>query len=235
MLSSQKITFFGSSNVGKTSLIHRYAYNKIISDHSPTLEDTYNISVKSNDRNALIEVTDTAGLDEYNDLRDANFLNTDIAVYVYSVVDKESFYGAERDIQHFFNVLEQNGVSRRCPMLLVGNKVDMDNRVVTKQDIENLVQKIQLTCLVSCLEVSIHDDKSVNDLFEIIAFGFNKNALVNKEIDTNSSPLTSPRDKTPRNKTSRDKNVAIDTKQVKKLTFKKAISMCLRSPRKMEN
>lgn len=81
------IAVVGDSNVGKTALIQRYLFSRFSQDHATTIEDFYQTTVKlensNNDELYLMDIVDTAGVDEFKSVLITSVKQRDGYIFVY--------------------------------------------------------------------------------------------------------------------------------------------------------
>lgn len=129
-----KIVLVGDANVGKTSIVNRYSYNRFnylsestigASYNSKTLiynycPETYKV-IDNNDLNSShklkvrINIWDTAGQEKYKALSSLYYKNADIIFYVYDI-----------DIYH--NTMDKNiynNLNNKSKKVLIYNKIDL--------------------------------------------------------------------------------------------------------------
>ena len=118
-----KIIIIGNSGVGKTCLTVRASSGEYQDKMGPTLGIEYfPFVVKYKEKILKLEMWDTCGQEAYRSIVKTFFFNTSLAVIVYAVDDKNSFYSIEEWIRQ----CKQNN-SPDTKFFLVGNKNDVDS------------------------------------------------------------------------------------------------------------
>jgi GTPase KRas len=99
------------------------------------------VNFSKNLKNILIrkiEISDLSGEEEYREIRDLSFKETEAAVCVYSIINRNSFDTMEEKINQLF---ETSG-NKNLPIILIANKIDLeDQRVVSKEEGQKLAEK----------------------------------------------------------------------------------------------
>ncbi|KAJ6230221.1 ras-like protein [Anaeramoeba flamelloides] len=107
----------------------------------------------------VLEIIDTAGQEEYRSVRDKYFRSGEGFIIVYSITSRSSFSEAEKILLKIKQVKEDS----RVPVVLVGNKLDLESeRIVERDESENLKKKYNLTFF----ESSAKTGKNVVQCFE---------------------------------------------------------------------
>ena len=116
-----KIIIIGDSGVGKTSLTYRISTGKFHQIDIPTLGFEFcPILVKYKDKIIRLELWDTCGQEAYRSLIKSFFINSTLAIMVYSIDSKKSFNSIPEWIRQCRNFCS---ISTRY--ILIGNKNDL--------------------------------------------------------------------------------------------------------------
>jgi len=134
---AQKIhlVVLGPATVGKSALTFRFQYDNFIPDYEATVEDFWS-KEKNIDGQALqLEILDTAGLEQFNNLDFGNWVNDKNGIIlVYSLIKKNTWTDI-RDF-HYIKCIEELDVLP--PTMLIGNKKDLaGQRAVETSDVAN--------------------------------------------------------------------------------------------------
>lgn len=106
----------------------------------------------------MLEILDTAGTEQFTAMRDLYMKNGQGFVLVYSITSQSTFNDLHDLREQILRVKDRDDV----PMVLVGNKTDLeDERVVGKDQGQNLASKWNCTFLESSAKAKIH----VSDIF----------------------------------------------------------------------
>ncbi|NXU81824.1 RASLC protein, partial [Oreotrochilus melanogaster] len=117
------VAILGCRGAGKSALTVKFLTKRFISEYDPNLEDTYTSEELVDQQPVLLKVMDTADQDGPGNCE--RYLHwASVFLVVYSIEDRRSFEGCQRYLDVL--TLHARGCQRRCPMLLLGNKLDME-------------------------------------------------------------------------------------------------------------
>ena len=138
-MSSHKVGVYGVCGVGKTALTIQLCSNHFVEDYDPTIEDSYRKRCVIDGIPCLLEILDSVGAEdyEYSPLRRQWMTDCQGFLLMYSITSKKSFdkVNGVRQI-----LLEEVG-KENVPILLVGNKIDLEDcREVTVEEEEELAK-----------------------------------------------------------------------------------------------
>jgi Ras-related protein Rab-1A len=118
-----KFVLLGSSGVGKTSMIVRYADNKYNEAYSATIGLDFKIkTVKVEGKTVKLQIWDTAGQERYNSLSSVYYKGSHGCIAVYDITNPDSLEVAKK---HLSKCYTDYGFPMGCA-LLVGNKLDLE-------------------------------------------------------------------------------------------------------------
>ncbi|CAK4071196.1 unnamed protein product, partial [Aphanomyces euteiches] len=117
-----KLVVLGSGGVGKSALVIRLVTDNFLEDYDPTIEDSYRKQVAIDNRQALLDILDTAGQEEYTTMQDEWMREGKGFLLVYSVTSQTTF----DEIKTFKDKILRAKDTNRVPMVLVGNKCDLE-------------------------------------------------------------------------------------------------------------
>ncbi|XP_063067556.1 ras-related protein ralB-B-like [Engraulis encrasicolus] len=124
-LSLHKVIMVGSGGVGKSALTLQFMYDEFVEDYEPTKADSYRKKVVLDGEDVQIDILDTAGQEDYAAIRDNYFRSGEGFLLVFSITELESF-SATSDFREQILRVKTDGES--IPLLLVGNKSDLEDR-----------------------------------------------------------------------------------------------------------
>ena len=100
-----KLIVMGQGGVGKSCLTQRFIVDRFVGDaYSPTVEDKYTKHLEVNGQAVFAEILDTAGRDQYSDLRPHFLPHGDAFVLVYAINDNETFEKIDEFYDQIFRV-----------------------------------------------------------------------------------------------------------------------------------
>lgn len=165
--SKLKVVTVGDSSVGKTCILYRFLRDEFYDSYVPTIIENQMTQMKIEDHYVQFELWDTAGQEEYSELRRLSYHLTDIFLLVFSVVDMNSW---ENAIKLWYPDLTNN--FKRPIIVFVGNKIDLRTSEaveagthVSKENAENIIKK--LGC--KYYECSAKEKSGVVELFNLSA------------------------------------------------------------------
>lgn len=178
-----KLALLGEGAVGKSAITCRYVFKKFLRDYNCTIEDVYNHKAKIDGDIVELDILDTAGMEDFRMVRDANIKFRDGFILVFDVTNRESF---ER-LQNFRDLI-RNYNSDSAPILIVGNKIDMEKeRVVSSEEAREKCKELRAD--IEYMEMSAQTGYNVEECFATIV-----RMLKHKESIANSkkSKVTEP-------------------------------------------
>lgn len=122
------IAVLGKGVVGKTSLIYRFIKVQLPDSHDPTIEDTFKEIENIDGKYTEIQILDTAGEEDYQNLIDQWIETADGIILVFALNDRESLLALDEKIKR----IEKN--KKNMPVVLIGNKRDLQDKRVIKEE-----------------------------------------------------------------------------------------------------
>jgi len=169
-----KIVVLGSGGVGKSALTVQFVQGIFVEKYDPTIEDSYRKQVEVDGQQCMLEILDTAGTEQFTAMRDLYMKNGQGFVLVYSITAQSTFNDLQDLREQILRVKDTDNV----PMVLVGNKCDLeDERVVGKDQGSNLAHSFGCTFLETSAKAKIN----VNDIFYDLVQQINKVSPVGKQ------------------------------------------------------
>ena len=129
-----KLAVIGKGVVGKSSLTYRFINYKLPQRHDPTIEDRYKTTSTINNQLYNIEILDTAGEDDYQNMMDMWINFGEGFLLVFALNDKESFTLLRSKRERIL----KGKHGQPTPMILVGNKKDLKDRQVKFEEAKQL-------------------------------------------------------------------------------------------------
>ena len=121
---SFKVVLVGASGVGKTSLLFAMKYGEFAQDQTSTIGSNFeNIKVKTEDKEYLIRLWDTAGQEQYESITKSYFNGANAIFLVFSLINQESFECLPRWLKHI-----NEAAPEHSPVILLGNKLDVEDK-----------------------------------------------------------------------------------------------------------
>jgi len=138
VLPEYKIVVLGEGGVGKSSLTVRLCSDNFIDEYDPTVEDCYRKKATIDGEEVLLEITDTAGQEEFQAMRDEWIRDGDGYLLVFSINQPNSF----EELEVIRERILQTNDSETAPIVIAGNKCDLEeDRRVEKSELEKLGKK----------------------------------------------------------------------------------------------
>ena len=154
-----KLIFVGHGKVGKTSLINQYINKTFTEGYVMTVggdKTLKKLNVRGRDLN--IEICDTAGQKEYRAVNKIFMKNSDIALIVYDITNRESF----EELTNWIYSVNQSNNNKNVIFGIAANKSDLyEQKVVNKKEGEEFAKNNNTLFF----ETSAKDYDSVENVF----------------------------------------------------------------------
>ena len=151
----------GKGVVGKSSLTYRFINYKVPQGHDPTIEDRYKTSTTIKEHLYNIEILDTAGEDDYQNMMDMWINFGEGFLLVFALNDKESFSLLRSKRERIL----KGKHGQPTPMILVGNKKDLRERQVKSEEAKQLADLWG----IEYIETSAKTNENCKEAFERLA------------------------------------------------------------------
>ena len=145
--------------VGKTSISTRFIKGKFIKieiSNRTINTSCFQKRIEVNNKIFNLNVWDTAGEEKYHALAPIFFRGAHGALIIFDVTNRETFNRATKWFKELKEFAEGNP-----KIILVGNKIDLPNRVITNEEATKLAREYDC----NFLEVSAKVGTNVNEIF----------------------------------------------------------------------
>ncbi|EDV26678.1 Ras-related protein Ral-a [Trichoplax sp. H2] len=159
-----KIIMVGTGGVGKSALTLQFMYDEFVEDYEPTKADSYRKKVVLDGVECQIDILDTAGQEDYAAIRDNYFRSGEGFLCVFSVAERESFQATAELREQILRVK----ADERIPILLVGNKCDLEDRQVTAEECQSKANEWRISYVETSAKTKLNVDKVFYDLLREI-------------------------------------------------------------------
>ena len=154
-----KTLVIGDSRVGKTSLLLKYVDKSFPEEHISTIGVEYKEKLITKDGfNIRLQIWDTAGEERFRSITKSIYKNTHGVLFVYDITQKETF----ANVKHW--IKDTENIDREIRGVIVGNKIDLPDRVISKTDLDEIGEKYKMPVI----ETSAKEGTNVNECFELL-------------------------------------------------------------------
>ena len=158
-----RLSIIGDSQTGKSSILNVYLGNDFTYDILSNIGiDKQSVEKQMKDGNKIkIIFWDTAGQERFHSLSSGTIKNSQGIIICFALNDKQSFENVVLWLEDVRNV------SEKIPIVLFGNKCDLvDERKVTKEEIERFVKKNDLVYFETSAKEKINLEEGFQKIFE---------------------------------------------------------------------
>ena len=174
-----KVLLLGDSSVGKTCFLKRYIDNTFQDAYLSTIGFDFkfkNVEL-NNGKTVRVQIWDTAGQERFRTIAKSYYRGAHGILLIYDVTARGTF----ENIRKWLTQIKQEA-PKRTSIIIVANKIDCEEREVTKEEGEELGKTSGLTVFEASAKDSINVKESFQDLVEKISETF-------ANISLNSSKL----------------------------------------------
>uniref|UniRef100_A0A8C4V8U7 RAS related 2 n=1 Tax=Falco tinnunculus TaxID=100819 RepID=A0A8C4V8U7_FALTI len=141
------------------------ARSYFVTDYDPTIEDSYTKQCVIDERAARLDILDTAGQEEFGAMREQYMRTGEGFLLVFSVTDRGSFEEIYKFQRQILRVKDRD----EFPMILVGNKADLDHqRQVTQEEGQQLARQLKVTYMEASAKIRLNVDQAFHELVRVI-------------------------------------------------------------------
>ncbi|AET37636.1 Ras family GTPase RSR1 Ecym_1407 [Eremothecium cymbalariae DBVPG len=152
-----KLVVLGAGGVGKSCLTVQFVQGEYLDTYDPTIEDSYRKSMEIDDKAFDLEILDTAGVAQFTAMRELYIKSGMGFLLVYSVTDRQSLGELMELREQILRIKD----SKRVPMVLVGNKADLQQeRVISVEegiDVSSRWGKVPFYETSALLKSNVHE------------------------------------------------------------------------------
>ena len=128
---SLKVLLLGDSGVGKTSLMNQYVNSTFSNEFKSTIGASFlTKEVIVEDRMVTMQIWDTAGQERFRSLGVAFYRGADACVLTFDITSQNTFRSIDSWRDEFL-IQSSPRDPENFPFILLGNKVDLDNRAIS--------------------------------------------------------------------------------------------------------
>ena len=173
------IITLGESSVGKSSIINRYVENNFDYNFVSTLGvDFRKKIININGENIRLKIWDTAGQEKFRSIQKQYYRNSDGILLVFDVTKFDTFNVLEEWINSI-----KNQTSNDIIVVLVGNKIDLNNKVISDDEIKNFANDNKFKYFLT----SAATGKNINEVFDYIVKEIYNIKSKKKKNDSNNN------------------------------------------------
>ncbi|KAF8794841.1 ras-related protein Rap-1-like [Argiope bruennichi] len=159
-----RVVMLGASGVGKTAIVQQFFYGKFPVDHIPTVEEMHSTTYNISGSTLALDVLDTSGYYAFPAMRRLAIKTGDAFILVYAIDDTESFHYVS-SLRDMILEIRQKGEDP-VPIVVVGNKSDLEDTRVVSRDITESVVTIDWE--VGFVEASAKENVDIALIFKTV-------------------------------------------------------------------
>ncbi|XP_054463563.1 ras-related protein R-Ras isoform X3 [Anoplopoma fimbria] len=135
---------------------HRESY--FVSDYDPTIEDSYTKICTVDGKETRLDILDTAGQEEFGAMREQYMRSGEGFLLVFALNDRGSYHEVQKFHTQILRVKDRDDF----PMVLVGNKADLEQqRVITRENAQGFARENR----IHYMEASAKNRHNVDEVF----------------------------------------------------------------------
>ncbi|CAG4985491.1 unnamed protein product [Leptosia nina] len=160
-----KLVVVGGGGVGKSAITIQFIQSYFVTDYDPTIEDSYTKQCVIDDIPAKLDILDTAGQEEFSAMREQYMRSGEGFLLVFSVADHASFDELFKFHKQILRVKDRD----EFPMLMVGNKADLEHqRVVTLDEAQALSRQLKIPYIECSAKARMNVDQAFHELVRLV-------------------------------------------------------------------
>ena len=176
---SFKIMLLGDSSVGKTCFIKRYTDETFQDAYLSTVGFDYStklVTLKDGTK-IKVQIWDTAGQERFRTISKGYYKGAHGMLLIYDVTNQRSF----DNIRKWIAQIKEEASSKVC-IILVANKIDSKNRVISETDGENIAKSFDLKIFEASAKDNINVSEAFQELIEDINVNFEQASIYGNKL-----------------------------------------------------
>ena len=152
-----KIVFLGDSSVGKTTIATRLISGDINQENNPTIGAAFhNKTVELNGLKYSFQIWDTAGEEKFKSMAPIYVQHASLAFIVFDLTKQETY----DHVGDWYNISQS---SDSIPVIILGNKSDLDERFYSQEQLIESCLSYQNT--IQYIETSAYTGMGIEEAF----------------------------------------------------------------------
>ncbi len=162
-INQMTIIFVGDSTVGKSCFISRYFKNQFTNKFLTTLGIDKQVKIIKIDETVYkLNFWDTAGQERFRSLPKKYYQNADGIFILFDVSNEQSFKSINYWLENIQNSIGNNNEEKKYSIFLLGNKIDLNKRIILKEDAENLANNLGLKYYETSAKINMNVNEVVS-------------------------------------------------------------------------
>ncbi|XP_017484105.1 PREDICTED: ras-like protein 2 [Rhagoletis zephyria] len=164
-LQTYKLVIVGGGGVGKSALTIQFIQSYFVTDYDPTIEDSYTKQCVIDDVPAKLDILDTAGQEEFSAMREQYMRSGEGFLLVFALNDHSSFDEIPKFQKQILRVKDRD----EFPMLMVGNKCDLEQqRQVSLDEAQTISRNLLIPYIECSAKLRVNVDQAFHELVRIV-------------------------------------------------------------------
>lgn len=160
-----KLVVVGGGGVGKSALTIQFIQSYFVSDYDPTIEDSYTKICNVDGKETRLDILDTAGQEEFGAMREQYMRSGEGFLLVFALNDRGSYHEVQKFHTQILRVKDRDDF----PMVLVGNKADLEQqRVISREDAQAFARENRIHYMEASAKNRYNVDEVFLELVQII-------------------------------------------------------------------
>ncbi len=164
-----KILLLGDSSVGKTCFLKRYTDNTFQDAYLSTIgfDFKFKFITLDNGKTVKVQLWDTAGQERFRTIAKSYYKGAHGIILIYDVSNPKTY----DNIKKWLAQIKEEASSKVC-IILVANKIDHEERVVTEEEGEKLAKSFNLKIFESSAKENINVTEAFQEVIENISVNY---------------------------------------------------------------
>lgn len=165
-LEKMRVVVVGPGGVGKSAITLRFVRNQFLAEYDPTIEDSYSKEVEVDGIMCNLDITDTAGQEEFRGLWGDKHIQAGDGFLLVFACDEAATL---EDLEEFKTQISRVKDSNTIPMVICGNKVDLvDTREVETEQGQEFAENANATFMETSAKSGNNIEESFKTLIRLV-------------------------------------------------------------------